>query len=389
VPGEEVFGSSGPRLESRAMRACVTGATGFVGGHVAAALAERGDEVRAGYRRSDRLERLAGVRCRPVRADVLDRSAMRRAVRGTDVVFHTAGYVRSRPAERVFALNALAPRVTVEAAAAEGVPRVVITSSAAALGPAANAKPVEESQLLPSDLGLTYPAAKHEGEGEALAAGARLGVEVVVVNPTYVLGVPVDRTQPGETSTRLVGNYLLGRLPAVVEGSTNVVDVRDVAQGHLIAADRGRAGERYILGGYNLAWRELVERIAGLSGIRRTFLVLPAEVKDLARAGEAIGLQGPIAAEGLDLMGREWRYSSKKARSELGFRARPLDHTLRETIAWYLDLVAAGVFDTYRPSPLSFAARGLRLGERLGLVGALRALERSTGRRLVAGNGAR
>ena len=369
------------------MTVCVTGATGFVGGHVAAALAGRREDVRVAYRRSDRLDRLAGIDCTAIRADVLDRSAMRRVVKGAEVVYHTAGYVHSRPVDRVYQLNALAPRIAVEAAAAEGVPRVVVTSSAAALGPAADDRPVDESQLLPADLDLTYPAAKHEGEAEAVAAGARLGVEVVVVNPTYVLGVPVDRTQPGETSTRVVGNYLMGRLPAVAEGSTNVVDVRDVAKGHLLAAAKGRPGERYILGGYNLSWTELVERVGGLSGIRHPFLVLPSEMRDLARAGEALGLPGPVAAEGLDLMGRDWRYSSKRARAELGFRARPIDHTLRETIAWYLDLAAAGAFDLRPPSPMSLAARGLRIGDRLGLTAGLRAVERSTGRRLVAGGG--
>ncbi len=88
-------------------------------------------------------------------------------------------------------------------------------------------------------LGLTYVDSKHEGEFEALAAGVRLGVEVVVVNPSYVLGVPVDRSQPGETSTRTIGNYLRGRLPAVIDSSTDIVDVRDVARGHVRAAERG------------------------------------------------------------------------------------------------------------------------------------------------------
>ena len=90
-------------------------------------------------------------------------------------------------------------------------------------------------------LGLTYVDSKHEGESEALAAGARCGIEVVVVNPAYVLGVPVNRDQPGETSTRIVGNYLRGRLPAIVAGATNIVHVDDVALGHLLAAEHGQS----------------------------------------------------------------------------------------------------------------------------------------------------
>lgn len=369
------------------MRTCVTGATGFVGGHVAAALAERGHEVRVTYRSAERLERLARVPCDPVKADVLDRTAMRRAMRGTEVVFHVAGFVGSRPVDRVYRLNALAPRIAVEAAAAEGVRRVVVTSSVAAIGPAPAGEVADERQAFPPDVGLVYASAKHEGEAEALAAGSRHGVEVVIVNPAYVLGVPVDRSQPGETSTRTVGNYLLGRLPGVVEGAMNAVDVRDVAKGHLLAAERGTPGERYILGGYNLTWVELVERIARLSGIHHPVLVLPPEIATLARARETIGLPGLVSAEGFDLMARNWRYSSKRARRELGYRVRPVDHTLRETVDWYLDLTAAGAFDDRGPSPLSLAARGLRAGERVGMSAGLRTLERYTGRRLLVGAG--
>ena len=133
---------------------------------------------------------------------------------------------------------------------------MVVTSSVAGIGPAPRRPAGYRGGRLPraGGSGLTYPDAKHEGESEALAAGARLGVEVVVVNPSYVFGAPVDRSQPGETSTRMIGNYLRGRLPAVVDAETNVVDVRDVAKGHLLAAERGRPGERYVLGGHDAGW---------------------------------------------------------------------------------------------------------------------------------------
>lgn len=173
------------------MKACVTGATGFLGGHVARLLAERGDEVRVTYRDPERLERLSELEVKPVKADILDRAGMRRALRGADVAFHAAGFVGSRPADRVWEINALSPRVVVEAAAAEGVRRVVVTSSVAALGPAPEGEIGDESQLYRGGgLGLTYANAKHEGEREAFLAGARLGVEVVVTNPSYVSGCP-------------------------------------------------------------------------------------------------------------------------------------------------------------------------------------------------------
>src|SRR5204862_5707075 len=163
----------------------------------------------------------------------------------------------------------------------------------------------------------------------------------------------VDRTQPGETSTRTVGNYLLGRLPAIVDGAINVVDVLDVANGHLLAAERGHPGERYILGGFNLTWAELIDRIAVMSGTSYPLLVLPTEVAYAAKAQDQLSVPGPIAPDAFMLMAQNWRYSSRKARRELGYRTRPLEKTLRETIDWYHELMANGTFRNRGMSSLS------------------------------------
>jgi dihydroflavonol-4-reductase len=363
---------------------CVTGATGFIGAHVAQ-LASESSPVRVTYRDDARLARLGELEAEPVRADVLDRAALRRAFRGCETVFHCAGYVGSHPSERVWRVNALSPRIAVDAAAAEGVRRVVVTSSVAGIGPAPPGQTgTEDDYYRGGGLGLAYPDAKHEGEAEALAAGVRSGVEVMIVNPSYVFGVPVDQTVPGETSTRMIGNYLRGRLPAIVDGETNVVDVRDVAKGHIRAAERGRTGERYVLGGHDTRWVELFKRVAELSGVRHPLLVLPREAGGLARAAEAAGLPSPVSAEGLVLMAQNWRYSSAKARRELGYRARPLDRTLTDTIDWYRDLVDSGTIGGGRPSALSIAAHGMRVADQAGALGALRIAERYVGRRLVA-----
>jgi len=368
------------------MKICVTGGTGFIGGHVVRELVERGDKVRVTFRDERRLERLAALQPEPVRADVLDRAAMRRAVKGCDLLFHTAGIVGSHPPDEVWRVNALGPRVAVEAAAAEGVGRVILTSSVAGIGPAAPGEVgTEDDDYRAGALGLTYVDSKHEGEVEALAAGARHGVEVVIVNPSYVLGVPVDRSQPGETSTRTIGNFLRGRLPAVVDGQTNIVDVRDVATGHLRAAEKGHPGERYILGGHDIRWVDLIARVAKLSGVRHPVGVLPGGLGGAARRGESLGLRLPISAEGLVLMEQNWRYSSRKARGELGYRPRKLDTTLQDTIDWYQELIAAGALGGARPTALSLAAGGMRLAGRAGLLGGVRLAERYTGQRLVVG----
>lgn len=366
------------------MTVCVTGATGFIGGHLAHLYAEKGEEVRATYRSDKRLDRLAGLDVEPVRADVLDRAALRRAMRGCDLVFHTAGMVGATPVDEIWRINALGPRLAVEAAAAEKVTRVVLTGSVAALGPVEPGETGDEDQIYRgAPLDLTYPDAKHEGEAEGLAAGARLGVEVVSVNPSYVLGPPVDPSFPGETSTRTIANYLRGRLPAVVDGDVDIVDVRDVAAGHAAAATRGRPGERYVLGGHGVRWVELLERVAELSGEHHPFLVIPPEMAGPAKLAEQLGMPGLITSEALVLMGQNWRYSSAKAKRELRFKARSLDSTLRDTIAWCRDLIDGGSLRD-RPSPLSLAATGVQLASRTGMLTGLRLAERWTGRQLVS-----
>src|SRR5437763_3839035 len=367
------------------MKACVTGATGFVGAHVVRALAERGDDVRVVYRDPKRLRALGGTKYRRAKTDVLDYKAMRRALRGRDVLFHVAGNVASSPVQRVWELNADGPVVAVEAAAAEGVKRVVLTSTISAIGLADGDGPADESTRYPQDwLGLVYPDSKHAGESAAREAAARHGIELVVVNPAYVLGVPVDRSQPGETSTRTIGNYLRGRLPGVIDAPMNFVDVQDVATGHLLAAERGRPGERYILGGENLGWPQLIDRVAERSGVRYPIIVLPAGIRRLARVREAAGLPGPLSAEASNLMGQDWRFSSQQAREELGYQTRPLDETLADTIEWYLELIDAGAFAGARGSGLSRIAASMRVASRVGLLTPIRVGQRAIRPRLVA-----
>jgi dihydroflavonol-4-reductase len=368
------------------MKVCVTGATGFVGAHVVRALAERGHEVRVIYRNPQRLRALNGLEYRRAKADVLDYAATRRAVRGCELLFHIAGFVGSSPPERVWQMNAHAPLVAVEAAAAEGLRRVVVTSTISAIGVAENGRPADEETEYPEKwLGLAYPDSKHQGERAALDAGARHGIEVVTVNPAYVLGVPVNRDQPGETSTRTIGNYLLGRLPAVIGAPMNFVDVEDVARGHLLAAEHGSPGERYILGGVNSTWPRLIARTAELSGVHFPVLVLPPMISRVARVREAAGLPGPMPAEATDLMGRDWRFSSDKARRELGYSACPLDDTLEATIGWYLELMQGSVFDDQRSSSLSRMAGQLQLASRLGMLTPLRVGQHVARRRMIVG----
>lgn len=191
--------------------------------------------------------------------------------------------------------------------------------------------------------------------------------------------------KPGETSTRTVGNYLRGRLPDVIDAPMNFVDVEDVAAGHLLAADRSTAGERYILGGVNLRWPHLIDRVAKLSGVRYPIIVLPRAIGRAARVREALGLPGAISAEAFELMGQDWRFTSQRARDELGYCPRPLDRTMRATIDWYLELIEAGAFNGSASSGLSRWADSMQMASRLGLLTPVRVGQRIIGRRLVAG----
>ena len=380
-------GNSRPRSRgrSRSKTVCVTGATGFVGAHLTKQLADRGDRVRAGYRNPKRLQLLGDLDVEPVAGDILDMGAMRKAIRGADVLYHVAGFVASKPVSRVWEINARSPVVAVEAAALEKVPRVVLTSTISAVGTADGAPANEDNPYPEEGLGLVYADSKRAGEREAVAAGDRLGVEVVVVNPGYVLGVPVDRTQPGETSTRIVGNYLRGRLPGVLDAEINFVDVEDVATGHIQAAERGRAGERYILGGHNRHWAELIDMVAAAVDVHRPLVVIPRPIITVGRLRERLGLPGAISAEAYALMGQDWRFSSAKAKRELGYKPRPLKDTVQATADWYMELIRQGVFDDDERSALSSAAEGLALADRLGLLWAVRPAEAIVRRRLVAG----
>ena len=374
------------RSDQAPMNVCVTGATGFVGAHVVRALCERGDAVKVTYRDPKRLSALGGLRVKRVRADVFDHRALRRAFKGAEVVFHTAGYVGSYPADVAWRVNAEGPLLAVEAAAAAGCRRVVVRSTISAVGLASDGVPADEGTGYPNAwLGLTYPDSKHEGERIAFDAAERHGIEVVVVNPAYVLGVPIDRARPGETSTRTIGNYLRGRLPGVIGAPMNFVDVADVATGHLLAAEHGEPGERYILGGRNMTWPALIDRVSQLSGVHHPVVVLPRQIVRLAQLRERLGLPGALPAQGYALMAQDWRFSSTKARRELGYRTRSLDETLQATIEWYRELIEQRVFDQARRSSLSTFAAGTQLLGRLKVLEPLKLGQRVAGRRVIAG----
>jgi dihydroflavonol-4-reductase len=344
----------------------VTGGTGFLGTHVVRALAERGDQLRLLLRRGSSLDHLPGFEIERASGDVTDRRAVRRAMDGVERVFHLAGTTSMRPQSRnsVFELNVKGTRVVLEEALAAEVRRVVHTSSVAAIGPAKPRGTADETQTFTAGhLGITYANSKHEAELEALRVAAH-GLPVVIVNPSFVLG-PDD---PKGTSMALVRRFLLGRIPAYVDGGLNVVDVRDVAQGHLLADEKGEVGERYILAGRNFTLDRLFADFVRISGREQSPVKLPGPPMTLAvEVMTRAGLPLPISPDEVRSATQWWTYRNTKARKRLGFEPRPHEETLEDAVRWQMDQLGDRVKTTRGPQEAALAAVApvLRLGGRV------------------------
>jgi dihydroflavonol-4-reductase len=334
----------------------VTGGTGFLGSHVVRALAARGDELRLLLRRGSNADHLSDLEFERASGDVTDRRAVHAAMEGVERVFHLAGTTSMRATNRdtVFELNVKGTRIVMEEALAAEVPRVVHTSSVAAIGPARPRGTADESQpFRAGHLGIAYVNSKHEAEVEALRVGAH-GLGVVIVNPSFVLG-PDD---PKGTSMQLVRRFLLGRIPAYVEGGLNIVDVRDVAHGHLLADEKGAVGERYILGGRNFTFDRLFADFARISGRERLPLKLPAAPTALAlemMARARLPLL-PISPDEVRSAALWWTYRNTKARKELGFEPRPHEETLEDAVRWQMEQLGDRVRRGRGPEEAALAA---------------------------------
>jgi dihydroflavonol-4-reductase len=288
---------------------------------------------------------------------------VRRALRGVERVFHVAGSTNLRAsADALFEANVVATRTVLEECLRAEVERVVHTSSTAAIGPAPQGGAADERQLWRGGLGIPYVDAKHEAEVEALRLAAR-GLPVVVVCPAYVLG-PGDH---GRSSTEIVRRFMLRRIPAYVEGAINVVDVADVAAGHLLADEVGVPGERYILGNRNYTWDRLFADLARLSGIEPPAMRLPVPAA-LALAETLGRLPGPTPVTPVEIRSAAhwWTYRSTKARRELGWSTRPHEETVESTVGWYREREGGRLARSGTRQPLGWRVAGYtarRIGE--------------------------
>jgi dihydroflavonol-4-reductase len=308
----------------------VTGATGFLGSHVVRALLERGEDVRVTIRSSSNLEALRDLDCERVLADITDPRGVARAMKGVTRLFHMAGSTHIRDDEPALTTaNVDGTRIVMRAALDAGVERAVHTSSITAIGPAPRGSTADENQMPKArDLGhLPEAAAKLAAEHEVLRVAAR-GLDVVIVNPAFVFG-PGDHLR---SSTDIVRRFMLTRIPAYTDGGISIVDVRDVAQGLLLAAERGRTAERYILGDRNYTWERLFAEIGRISGIDPPPLKLPVQAA-LALANTPF--VGDVHPHEVRAAAHYWTYRSTKARTELGWTTRPHEETVEATVHWW------------------------------------------------------
>ena len=334
-------------------RVFVTGGSGFIGGVLTARLVDRGDEVVALARSEEAAAKVARRGARVARGDVLDEDSLAEGMAGCALAYHVAGVNTHCPADPAMLLrvNVQGPEAAVRAAARAGVRRVVLTSSAASVGEPAGTIGREDTRHRGSYLSV-YDRSKHHGEQAAFRAAGSLGVEVVAVNPSSVQG-------PGRSAGngKIIIAYLNGRLRVFVDTYISVVDIDDTVEGHLLAAAKGRSGERYVLNGATITSREALEIVSELSGIQDRVHMLPPA---LARSGAAIA-EGVARARGqasssicrarIRTILHGHRYDGSRATRELGLSYTPAADTFRGTIEW---AVAEGLVT--RPLPARLRA---------------------------------
>jgi dihydroflavonol-4-reductase len=319
-------------------QAVVLGSTGCIGNNVTRACLAAGWTVRAFQRATSQTWMLEGLDVEHVIGDLSDLDSLVRAMVGCDVVFHAAAYYPRHSLDMDGSLREAVRgmRNVLDAATQAGIGRLVFTSTLTTIGPPSEPGRLSDERdfYLPGSTGSAYFESKWAMEAEAWRAIAE-GLPLTIVNPTAVLG-PWD---VGPTTGEILVNVAKGRMPVWLDLDANVVDARDVGTGHVLAAEHGRVGERYILGGENLELRQALTIAACEAGAQPPrWRVSLGLISALVTAGEALGhlpLVEPLPLEHFKTM-REWRaLNCSKAHEELGFTARPFLETIRDTLAWF------------------------------------------------------
>jgi len=323
------------------MKAFVTGGTGFIGSSVVRVLLDRGVGVRALCRPGSNRANLDGLDVEIVEGDLLDSASLRRGMADCELVFHVGALYSFwvRPRSLVYRVNVDGTRAVLETARTLGVERVVYTSSVAALGLRDDAQPADEAT--PTNLEQIvgdYKKSKYLAEQVALEEAKR--APIVIVNPSFPVG-PRD-AKPTPTGQTIL-DFLNGRMPAYVDTGMNVVDVDDVALGHWLAAERGRVGERYILGGENVTMKGMLALLSGITGLPAPRIRVPYRpILALSYLNAALCRLFPrvmprMTPETIRMSSHYMYFDPGKAIRELGFPQTPAREALAKAVAWFRD----------------------------------------------------
>ncbi|MGD0990164.1 MAG: hopanoid-associated sugar epimerase [Candidatus Sulfotelmatobacter sp.] len=318
----------------------LTGATGFLGSHVACVLADQGANLRLLVRPTSNQKNLEGLKAETATGDLRDPASLEKAMSGCDTVFHVAADYRLwlRDPNEMYRSNVEGTRAILEAARKNGVKSVVYTSSVATIGFTGNGRSADEdSPVSLADMIGHYKRSKFMAEQIALEAG-RSGLRVITVNPTTPIGE--NDVKPTPTG-RIVVDFLKGKFPAYVETGLNLVDVHECALGHIAALEKGKSSERYILGGQNLTLKQILDKLGAISGLPSPKIKVPYFVAYLAGAfdqtitGRLLGGEPRATIETVRMGKKKMWASSDKAERELGWKIVPADNALRRAVDWF------------------------------------------------------
>ena len=322
------------------MLAFLTGATGFLGSHVAHVLAEQGANLRLLVRSTSNLKNLEGLRAETATGDLRDPASLDKAMSGCDTVFHVAADYRLwvRDPDEMYRSNVEGTRAILVAARKNGVRRMVYTSSVATMGFTRIGNPADEdSPVALTDMIGHYKRSKFMAEEIALEAG-RSGMHVVVVNPTTPVGEQDIKPTP---TGHIILDFLKRKFPAYVDTGLNLVNVAECARGHVAALELGKSGERYILGGENLTLKQILDKLAAITGLSSPTVKLPyffafaAAAVDETVSGRILHRE-PRATIDAVRMGRKKMFaSSAKAERDIGWRMVPVEPALKRAIDWF------------------------------------------------------
>ncbi len=322
------------------MKVFVTGATGFVGSHVARVLSQQGADLRLLVRRSSRTDLIEPLQAERVTGDLREPESIRSAMQGCELVFHVAADYRlwTPDPDQMYRSNVEGTRSVIRAAQEAHVRRIVYTSTVATIGFAGNGTPADEdSPVTLAGMIGHYKRSKFMAEQVALEAG-RSGVDLVVVNPTAPIGEQDIKPTP---TGRIVVDFLKKKFPTYVDTGMNLVDVGQVAKGHVLAAEKARSGERYILGGENLTLKEILDKLAAITGLPSPKIRLPyalalaTGIVDTAVTGRLLKREPRVTIDAVRMGRKKMFASSAKAERELGWKIIEIDGALRRAVNWF------------------------------------------------------